>query len=376
MDAVADGLAGELVGAAAQPAAAGAVAPARGADAGAVAAAPALGELDDIDAPAELEAALLRNASEPSLEPPGEFRGMAAELLDMLSTTRIAGYELAGPMTPEDLRIFQEGDVRSCVITVEAPPPTAAELRALRAHFLREADAHTLAALAKHADTPAMKNALFIICAIRRDPDRVHYSRVRLAQETLGLTDDENADAYARQNEALQAFCDEHYRGAVFGGARLLEDMERHLGSEALRPMPLAWMDRLTFCAICRVARDSGRTVAIRAAVRARDAEQLRGSRGGGSESEASFWPRAEGSLAYVHAEEEHVRAELVAIWWNCLLVLEQNEPGALERLFGETYEAAGPYAEQSDDEEEEEEAGADSGEAEEEEESSDEEDD
>jgi hypothetical protein len=128
----------------------------------------------------------------------------------------------------------------------------------------------------------------------------------------------------------------------------------------------------------CVLRKDRGQTVAIGAAVRAREAEQLRGSRGGGSESEASFWPRAEGTLAYVHAEDEHVRAELVAIWWTLLLVLEQNEPGTLERLFGEAYEAAGPCAESSDDEEaEEEEAGADSGEEEEdEEESSDEEED
>ena len=80
--------------------------------------------------------------------------------------------------------------------------------------------------------------------------------------------------------------------------------------------------------------------------------------------------------MPHVHAEDEHVRAVIIAIWWCLALVLEQEEPRTLERLFGEAYEAAGPCAETSDDEEAEEEAGAESSEEEEEEdaESSDEE--
>ena len=336
-----------------EPAGTGVSTPARGAEEGAVAAAPAL----------------------------DEYQGMAAKLLDMLSTTRIAGYELAGPMTPEDLRIFQEGDVRDCVTTVEAPPPTAAELRALRASFDRKAYAHTFASMAKHADTPALKNAVWILSMVIRDPALVHISRVRYAHETLlGLTDEENAeaDAYERANKALQAFCDKHYREAAIGWEPFLTRLDVQLGEDqAMRPLPKAWYARLEVCAISCSARDGGRTVAVAAAVRARDAEQLRGSRGGGSESEASFWPRAEGTLPHVHAEDEHVRAVIIAIWWCLALVLEQEEPRTLERLFGEAYEAAGPCAETSDDEEAEEEAGAESSEEEEEEdaESSDEED-
>ena len=169
----------------------------------------------------------------------------------LLCPVRLAGLELAGPMTPEDVRLFAEGDVRERVTVVEAPPPTAAELRALRASFDRKAYAHTFASLAKHADTPALKNAVWILSMAIRDPALVHHSRVRYAQEVLELTDEEYADAGARPNEALQAFCDKHYREAAIGWEPLLTLLDVQLGEDqAMRPLPKACRQQLQMRAL------------------------------------------------------------------------------------------------------------------------------
>jgi hypothetical protein len=363
----------------------GAATPARGAEEVAAAAAPALGGLDDFDVADDIADLVAGegggNAEEPGLfdEDPLELAAFVQRLTGGLpQTSHLVGYELAGPPTAEVMRVFAEGDFPQLLQLVNMQPPTAAELGDLQGGLLQDADALSFDSLSRFTAIPAVKSSLFIISQAMMAPERVHYSVVRWATRTLRdwqrapETEEEAAEdaAFWQANEQLWAFCNDKYREAATGGERLGHQLELRLAKAgASRNLPVAWVRRLQAMAADCILR--GRSIAstLGAAAFARDAEQMRAFRGGGTEDWAHFGQRSRRVLR--NTVPEDAIFVLAGTWWFMALLKERKEPGTLERLFGESYEAAGPYAKSSDDEE----ADADSGEEEEEEESSDEED-
>jgi hypothetical protein len=348
-----------------EPAGTGVSTPARGAEEGATA--PALGGLDDfgdvdIDGIADLVAGEGGgNAEEPGFfdDDPLELAAFVPRLTGGLpQTSHLVGYELAGPPTAEVMRVFAEGDFTQLLTDVNMQAPTAAELGELRGGLLHEADALTIYHLSELTDIPAVKSSLWVISQAMLAPERVHFSVVRRATRTLSYwlrtpdTEEEEVEdaAFWQENEQLWAFCCGKYRKAATGGERLRHQVELRLAKAgALRHLPLAWSNRLQIMSATCISRGRFRASTLGAAAFARDAEQMRAFRGGGTERWDDFGPRSRRILRNTDAKD--AIAVLAKTWWFMALLKERKKPGTLERLFGESYEAAGPYAESSDEE-------------------------
>jgi hypothetical protein len=345
-----------------EPAAAGAATPARGAETGAVASAPALGGLDDFDVD-EYMAELGEgggSASEPGVfdEDPLELAAFVQRLTGELpQTIHSGGYELAAPPTADVMRVLVGGDFPQLLQLVNMQPPTAAELGELQSGLLHEANALLFGRLSEFTDIPAVKSSLWVITQAMLAPERVHFSVVRWATRTLSDwmrspdTEEEAAEgaAFWQENEQLIEFCRATYAEAATGGERLGQQLQLRLAkAQASRNLPLAWIGRLQAMAAVCILRGGVRASTLGAAAFARDAEQMRAFRGGGTEDWAQFGPRSLRVLRNTVSED--AIAVLAGNWWYMMLLEERKEPGTLERLFGEAYEAAGACA--SSDEE------------------------
>ena len=193
-------------------------------------------------------------------------------------------------------------------------------------------------------------------------PERVHFSLTRWATRTLRDwqrtpdTEEEAAEeaAFRLKNQQLWTFCSDTFQEAATGGERLGKQLELRLANKhASRNVPNAWIGRLLSLAALCYLRDRSQMSVLGAAALARDAEQMRAFRGGGKEGWDEFGRRSLRVLR--NTVYKDANAVLAANWWYMALLKELKEPGTLERLFGEPYEAAGPYASSDEDEEEDE---------------------
>ena len=249
--------------------------------------------------------------------------------------------------------------MRELAARVNVPHPNEQdELACATAWYNSEAHRHLQ--LVAQAPAPEIKFPLLVLwfamygqdfCHV---PDSVVLTARRLCMaygESMTPEEEEEEQEFNQRNCVLIEFCKEYFEVASLGGERLITQMEQHLllKQGVLLTPPPAWSSRLNAIARRALMNEGFMAQAVGAAGLAKDAERMSARLGQGTQERWSeFWPR----FKRVLSNTDPVRAHdvLVSAWWCTAQKLEIEEPGTLQRLFGETYEEASARGQEEDD--------------------------